>query len=95
MLNGYSDFRQTLARLTAMVSTQRAMCVADPLPFLDRAYAQMAAMHRAMLEVDEALNDNLETYAEAQALGVPFDCYKGDTAKLERARAVLRRYRRG
>lgn len=93
--DGYAGFRETLAKLTAMVATQRAMCVADPLPFLDRAYRQMASMHRAMLEVEAALNDPIETYEAAAACGVPVDYYKGDTEKLHKARAALAEYLRG
>lgn len=95
MRDGYAAFRQTLAKLTAMVATQRAMCIADPTAFLDRAYAEMSAMHKALLEVEDALNDDAATFAEAQACNVPVDYYKGDTAKLNRARDALRRYLHG
>lgn len=92
---GRQDFRQTLAKLLAAVALQEAQIIADPLPWLKKASDRMTELQQTLLDVETALCDDNWVYDDATKLGIPVDCYKADTDRIAKARAILSRYING
>lgn len=88
----HEDFRQALARLTAIAETRSAMIRADPIPAIEDAHKRMAHLHQVLLDVEAAINDTNYVFDVAAEFNVPIDHFKSDHLRLEKARAVLYKY---